>query len=793
MLDKLKKALDTVSLGYSSGTVSADILIKSCDTYKEKTGFKDTYEYQIFVAKSLFDSLNNIEPDLEILKAIVPGQTKMVDGVMYIYTATPNAKTPYDWRVLKKGNKNIGRGNDLDNLATLHKQKFVNELFPKDLSTLKVVKQLGGSTGAVLVKDLNGNEYVMKKGGNTSNEHVKSEYEANQLYDALGIRVPDYELYEENGEAILLSKYIPMTSQTTLSDYPEMAKGFIADVLLANWDVYQNDNCLKDSAGRIIRVDNGSCLEYRAQGNKKSPAFDGNVLKTFKDMKRYNPSIFSQVDENELLSQISEIKNKRDIVVNFLEESGNTSIANIISERFKNLSEIESLLNKSLAISGKVVVPRQLKPESEMYRDFTDDELEDFWKNTYGSTYYSKLKSTDSGGWELLKTMCISRGFDARPRVVEEDEYWKIVSKAKHPQLFRGLDNASSLSQEECVASFKYDDDCFYGSYGVYGEGIYAHVNDGDKNKDNTELSYQKSDAYKHALAQYAGGRKEGVLFLAYEDDIKIANVDDLQREILNNPPSGNTKETKKIKTEIQDIIDGIKSEEDILSNISNNTVLEVYANMHYDALAITDMQFEIENTDWGSRNEEGEPDFPSWDDFVENKMSNWIKANGGSVNIESDVIYFKLPNSKTEFHLTKYQYNGPSSIKQKNSFTKPYNYAVERFENWVMTEHVSKVEKAKKEAVNDLGDSITNLKKNIDKLKTDLTNKQNELSKISSPTPDSDIYSAIYTDVHNGNKEAIGIYAAIKGYDALYTPHGNGSSNGFAVILNRSKVIVKK
>ena len=172
------------------------------------------------------------------------------------------------------------------------KQKYVNELFPNDLSTLKVIKKLGGSTGAQLVEDSRGNQYVMKKGSNTSNEHVKSEYMTNQLYDLLGLRVPDFELYEENGEAILLSKFIPMTRMPSAKDYDEMAKGFAVDALLANWDIYQNDNCLIDSAGRVIRVDNGGAMEYRAQGSKKT---FGKSVTDFNSMLNYNPSVLGNL------------------------------------------------------------------------------------------------------------------------------------------------------------------------------------------------------------------------------------------------------------------------------------------------------------------------------------------------------------------------------------------------------------------------------------------------------------------------------------------------------------------
>ena len=251
-MNNLREALNKIAHRHSMGNIPDDVLIKACDNYKINSNFSDDYDYSLIVSKSFYDHINGVEPNKEICKGVLPGQTKMIDGVMYVYTATPNAKTDYDWRVVTKGtktNKSVGRGSGLSSTSVQSKQKFVNDMFPKDLSVLKVVKQLGGSTGAVLVEDkVTNQQYVMKKGTNTSNEHIKSEYLANQLYDAMGQRVPDYELYDDNGTAVMLSKFIPMTRMPKTSDYAEMAKGLISDVLLANWDVYQNDNCLIDSA-----------------------------------------------------------------------------------------------------------------------------------------------------------------------------------------------------------------------------------------------------------------------------------------------------------------------------------------------------------------------------------------------------------------------------------------------------------------------------------------------------------------------------------------------------------------
>ena len=381
-MEDIKKALETIALKNSEGVVPDDLLIKACDAYKIKSDdFLDDYDYHVCVAKSLYDHLNGIEPDEEICKAVVPGQTKVVDGVMYIYTATPGAKTKYDWRVFK-GKKKVGK--QVDDTKAQAKQKYVNDLFPTDLSTLKVVKKLGGSTGAQLVEDAKGNQYVMKKGTNTSSDHVRTEYLTNQLYDLLGQRVPDFELYEENGEAVMLSKFIPMAKAPSAKNYDDMAKGFVVDALLANWDVYQNDNCLVDSAGRIVRVDNGGALNYRAQGSKKT---FGDSVDDFSSMQKYNPSVVANLSTQDYINQIDEVLKKKDDVINFLDESDYTGMSDTFKKRFKDLERIKNDLEAKLAKKNKKVLPRNLKSDADMYRELSDDELDNIWKNQSGSDY----------------------------------------------------------------------------------------------------------------------------------------------------------------------------------------------------------------------------------------------------------------------------------------------------------------------------------------------------------------------------------------------------------------------
>ena len=785
-MEKLRKALDTFALQNSEGNVSDDLLIKACDAYKIKSDFLDDYDYHVCVAKSLYDHLNGIKPNDEICKAVVPGQTKVVDGVMYIYTATPNAKTHYDWRVFK-GKQKVGR--QVDDTKAGVKQKYINDLFPTDLSSLKVIKTLGGSTGAQLVEDSKGNQYVMKKGTNTSSDHVKTEYLTNQLYDLLGLKVPDYELYEENGEAVMLSKYIPMTRVPSASDYNEMSKGFVVDALLANWDVYQNDNCLIDSAGRVIRVDNGGALDYRAQGSKKT---FGDSVTDFDSMQKYNPSVVANLTTQDYINQIEEVLKRKDDVVGYLEESDYQSFADTFKKRFKSLETIKNNLEAQLAKKNRKILPRKLKDDVDMYREFTEDEINAFWSNQNGSDYYSKLNSTNyTVGWELLSAIAAERGFTARPLVVDDATYWNTVKQSKY-QMFRGLDGRGN-DNEYYADDFRYNDNCFFGTIGIHGSGIYAHVNDGDRDKSNTQTTYKNSDAYKNARS-YAGS-SGAILECCLDPNAKVAMVPDLQKEILNIVTFDKAAVDAK-QLEIDALNSTLTKQTDDLNNITQNTEKEIKDKMHWDNDVLVMSQLDIDNTDWGATNDKGEPDYPSFEDFVEKKVFDWVKKNGGSVSEkgkDSGVFVFKLPNSKESFMLSRFQWEN-NAIKRKNAFSKPYNYPLKRFQDWMMKEHYGIINKRIEKELQTIGDKVTNLQSDIRVTKGELNVKIGEMNDLKkTKNPNGDMMSGIYESVRKGSKEAIGTYAALKGYDAIIEPHGNGGPNSFMIILNRSKVIVKR
>lgn len=151
--------------------------------------------------------------------------------------------------------------------------------FPDEPTGLKLVKKLGGTTGAELVKDADGNLYVRKRGATP--EHLREEVATDALYQAMGVNVPAMRLYETPTGPVKLSRFIEGQS---LQDYLASAtpdrrgavtralqEDFARDALLGNWDVLGTsmDNVLVDTQGVPWRIDNGGGLRFRAMGSPK--------------------------------------------------------------------------------------------------------------------------------------------------------------------------------------------------------------------------------------------------------------------------------------------------------------------------------------------------------------------------------------------------------------------------------------------------------------------------------------------------------------------------------------------
>ncbi|MEO0988158.1 MAG: minor capsid protein [Cyanobacteria bacterium J06639_14] len=146
----------------------------------------------------------------------------------------------------------------------------------RGLKKLEVVRSLGGSTGAELVRDPETEKLFVRKRGSSS-EHLREEFAADQAYRAMGVNVPNAKLYETDDGPVKLAEFIQgrplsdLNSRERQQAYEQLKQNYAADALLGNWDVVglSQDNILVDAEGTAWRIDNGGSLRFRAQGGLK--------------------------------------------------------------------------------------------------------------------------------------------------------------------------------------------------------------------------------------------------------------------------------------------------------------------------------------------------------------------------------------------------------------------------------------------------------------------------------------------------------------------------------------------
>jgi hypothetical protein len=195
------------------------------------------------------------------------------------------------------------------------------------------VKDLGGSTGALQVRDLDtGKLYVDKQGA--SEGHITNEFNADAAYEAAGVPVPHATLIGTETYGARVTKRAEMIEGgTSLDDFwrtasaeektamkAQLQQHFALDALLANWDVVGlvGDNIIiKD--GIAYRIDNGGALTYRAMGAPKGGAWGPKVseLATLRnhDMNEWAARIFDGISDADIRRQVLDISDKLDAIV----------------------------------------------------------------------------------------------------------------------------------------------------------------------------------------------------------------------------------------------------------------------------------------------------------------------------------------------------------------------------------------------------------------------------------------------------------------------------------------------
>jgi len=140
---------------------------------------------------------------------------------------------------------------------------------------LQDIKGAGGSNDARIAEDPDGNKWLVKAYRGDS-DRVATELLANAIYRDLGVTVSNAGVgisrHPTYGDQIAVTYPLVDGEQRRWSEpNADLAEGFVADALLANWDVIglTQDNILWNG-DQPVRLDQGGTLEFRAQGERKS-------------------------------------------------------------------------------------------------------------------------------------------------------------------------------------------------------------------------------------------------------------------------------------------------------------------------------------------------------------------------------------------------------------------------------------------------------------------------------------------------------------------------------------------
>jgi hypothetical protein len=154
----------------------------------------------------------------------------------------------------------------------------MHDLSAEGILDKKLSGAKGGNEGG-FYESKNGEQYYVKFYKDP--DRVHTEHIANAIYNQLGLFAPQSGLLphggkEGPGKLAYASKVMDLKGTLgeiglTKSVAQEVLKGFVADVFLSNWDVVgaNKDNIVIGADGKVIRIDNGSAIHFRALGEKK--------------------------------------------------------------------------------------------------------------------------------------------------------------------------------------------------------------------------------------------------------------------------------------------------------------------------------------------------------------------------------------------------------------------------------------------------------------------------------------------------------------------------------------------
>jgi 8-oxo-dGTP pyrophosphatase MutT (NUDIX family) len=274
-------------------------------------------------AKLIGETTNKygLKRDLKLLEAAVKAKDQLLQDGKWVPPAKPSAPMFLPPKTPPKPKAEVQQTAPAD--AAVPRTSG----FPSDLRELAFEKELGGSTMAKLYRDpATGRRFVVK--GGATPEQAAEEHLAGELYRKLGVPVPkSVLLLNQQGKPTLVSEFVEGQTfdvwkrrakpEEIRELHAQLGRGFVADALLANWDVAGIDdkNVIVTPEGKAVRIDLGGSLRFRAMGSPKTAAEFGpevRELQTLRDPKvnRTTAAMFAHLSDGEISALIREVLEK---------------------------------------------------------------------------------------------------------------------------------------------------------------------------------------------------------------------------------------------------------------------------------------------------------------------------------------------------------------------------------------------------------------------------------------------------------------------------------------------------
>lgn len=154
---------------------------------------------------------------------------------------------------------------------------------------------------------------------------IYSEHLANWIYKQLGLNAPNSHIIDKEDIKLYVSDIVEHLNVLANTEFTpdiarKLAKGFAADVLLANWDALGAylHNIVINADGDVSRIDNGGTLLMRARGGRKPESSLDSIEEYttfFNPKNRYSQMMllagYERAEDmaEELIEQISKIEN----------------------------------------------------------------------------------------------------------------------------------------------------------------------------------------------------------------------------------------------------------------------------------------------------------------------------------------------------------------------------------------------------------------------------------------------------------------------------------------------------